>query len=114
MSKLSQHGTHSTTREGAEQTTFLRSHPVQNNDVEDPLDRRIASLRSLVERESRNDEAYELGGRSPKGARHPALVLSSVLRQHWRLIGAHRSGITFYGFTVAIAIVLGWLIAHLA
>ena len=93
--------------------TFLRSHPVQNNDVEDPLDLRIASLRSSLERESRNDQADEFGeGRSSKRARHPAL--GSVLRQRWRLIGAHRSGITFYGFSAAIAIVLGWLITHLA
>jgi len=93
--------------------TFLRSHPVQNNDVEDPLDLRIASLRSSLERESRNDQAYEVGGGwSPKRPGHPAL--GSVLRQRWRLIGAHRSGITFYGFSAAIAIVLGWLITHLA
>jgi hypothetical protein len=94
--------------------TLLRSHPVQNNDVEDPLDLRIASLRSSLERESRNDEAYEFGGgRSPKRARHPALLLSNVLRQRWG-IGAHRFGITFYGCGAAIAIVLGWLVTQLA
>ena len=108
-------GTHSTTGEGAEQMTFLRSRPVQNNDVEDPLDLRIASIRSSLEHESRNDQAYEVGGGwSPKRPRHPALVLRNVLRKRWRLTGAYRSRITFYGFSAAIAIVLGWLITHLA
>jgi hypothetical protein len=91
------------------------SQPVENNDVEDPLDLRIASLRSSLERETRSDQADEFGeGRSSKRARHPALVLSYVLRERWRLIRAHRSGITFYGFSAAIAIFLGWLITHLA
>ena len=95
--------------------TFLRSQPVENNDVEDPLDLRIASIRSSLERQSQNDQADEFGeGRSSKRVRHPALVLSNVLRRWWRLIHAHRSEITHYGFTAAIAIVLGWLIAHLA
>jgi hypothetical protein len=101
-------------RKGAEQTTFLRSRPVQTNDVEDPLDRRIASLRSSLERESRNGRAHEYGeARSPKRPRHPALVLRSVLRQRRRLTGADGFGIKVYGFAVAIAIVLGWLISHL-
>jgi hypothetical protein len=53
------------TREGAEQMTSLRSQPVENNDVEDPLDLRIASIRSSLERESQNDQADEFGeGRS--------------------------------------------------
>jgi hypothetical protein len=95
--------------------TILRSHSVENNDVEDPLDLRIASIRSSLERESQSDEADEFGeGRSSKRERRPALVLSNVLRQRWRLIRAHRSGITFYGFSAAIAIVLGWLITHFA
>jgi hypothetical protein len=102
------------TREGAEQMTSLRSQPVENNDVEDPLDLRIASIRSSLERESQNDQADEFGeGRSSKRARHPALVLSNVLRQRWRLIHAHRFEITFYGFSAAIAIVLGWVLTRL-
>jgi hypothetical protein len=99
----------------AEQLTFLRSQPVENNDVEDPLDLRIASIRSLLERESQNDQADEFGeGRSSKRVRHPALILSNVLGQRRQLIHAHRPEITFYGFSAAIAIVLGWLITHLA
>jgi hypothetical protein len=99
----------------AEQLTFLRSQPVENNDFEDPLDLRIASIRSLLERESQNDQADEFDeGRSSKRVRHPALALSNLLRQRWRLIHAHRPEITFYGFSAALAIVLGWLITHLA
>jgi hypothetical protein len=45
----------------AEQMTFLRSQPVENNDVEDPLDLRIASIRSSLERESQNAQADEFG-----------------------------------------------------
>jgi hypothetical protein len=95
--------------------TFRRSQPVEDNDVEDPLDLRIASIRSSLERQSQHDQADEfVEGRSSKRVRHPTLVLSNVLRQRWRLSRAHRFEIRLYGFTAAIAIVLGWLIAHLA
>jgi hypothetical protein len=52
----------------AEQMTFLRSQPVENNDVEDPLDLRIASIRSSLERESQFGEGRNEARKTP-GAR---------------------------------------------
>ena len=70
------------------------------------LDRRIAALRSSLAHESHGTEGGE-----PEWARTTIRPSSEFLQRASLLMHARASEISFYGFTVAVALAVGWLIA---
>jgi hypothetical protein len=85
------------------------SDPVRIGDADQSLDRRIASLRHSIERESRNGEVSQPKRWSPSPRRF--LRPGGIFRQASRVLRRHAFEIHTYGFGVAVAVVVGWLIA---
>jgi hypothetical protein len=87
--------------------TSPQSHPVDEREIHDSLDRRIASLRRSVEREAHNGDAGdELAPAQP--ARGPWSPSRAGLS---RFVHAHGFEIRVYGFFVAVSLIVAWLIS---
>jgi hypothetical protein len=82
-------------------------HPVDEGEIQDSLDRRIASLRQSVEREGPNGHAGDELAR-PQPASGPR---SPVRSGFSRLVHARRFEIRVYGFFVAVSLIVAWLIS---
>jgi hypothetical protein len=65
------------------------------------IDRRIAALRSSLEHESHDTD----GGEPEWVQRSSRLLYRASLLMH-----ARASEISFYGFTIAVGVVVGWLV----
>lgn len=108
------------------------SHSLQESEVEDRLDREIASLRQLVEDEAHGEDVHEEGAHaqsaswpfrifatmrkhSPDRIAHrpllPPMRLVVVLRA-CQLVRRHSSAIVFYGLSFGVALAVGWLVAQ--
>jgi hypothetical protein len=70
------------------------------------LDRRIAALRSALEHESHGTDGGE-----PEWAQRTSRPSSRFLQRASRLMHSRASEISFYGFTIAVGLVVGWLVA---
>jgi hypothetical protein len=97
-------------------------------DLEDWLDRQIASLRRLAEYEEQPVESgagdtarvsqwWSRGGaamhaQAGRWLLQAALRLAVISRSVVRRTRARSSAIAFYGFGIAIAVVIGWLIGQ--
>jgi hypothetical protein len=81
------------------------SDQAQRRDHES-LDHRIAALRDSVEREAHNTDVVE-----PEWVQTTTRPSSGLLRRASLLMHAPTSEIRVYGFAVALALVVGWLVA---
>jgi hypothetical protein len=81
------------------------SDQAQRRDHES-LDHRIAAPRDSVEREAHNADVVE-----PEWVQTTTRPSSGLLRRASLLMHAPASEIRVYGFAVALALVVGWLVA---
>jgi hypothetical protein len=102
---LWQHGNSTTCRRMPEQK-IQPSDYGQTSDADESLDRRIAALRSTIEGESQNGDGGE-----PQWVQTTSRSSSRFLRHASLLMHARAFEIRLYGLTVALAVVVGWLIA---
>ena len=89
---------------------MLLSDGVHTSNAGDSLDRRIASLRKSVERESRRGTTNVPAG-AYSVARRLSVRLGELLERALRLADGLRFDIGVYAFAVAISLLVGWLIA---
>jgi hypothetical protein len=78
----------------------------QTSDADESLDRRIAALRSSIERKSHDGDGGE-----PEWVQPTSRSSSRFLRRASLLMHARALEIRLYGFSVALAVVAAWLIA---
>jgi hypothetical protein len=106
-------------------------HSLQGREVEDRLDREIASLRQLVENETHGEDVNEEAAhaksaswafrifaakRKPSPDQIPDRTLLPptrfvvVLRRARRFVRVHGSAVAFYGFCVGLTLAGVWLV----
>lgn len=110
------------------------SHSLQESEVEDRLDREIASLRQLVENEAHGEDVHEEGApaqpaswpfrifaamrkRSPDQIAHRTLLRTVrfvvVLGRARHLVRRHGFDIAFYAFCISATLAGAWLVVSL-
>ena len=82
------------------------SDQAQTSDADELLDRRIAALRSSIERQSHNG-----GSGEPEWVQTTIRSSSRFLRRASRLMHARGLEIRVYSLSTALAVVVGWLVA---
>lgn len=106
------------------------SHSLQGSEIEDRLDREIASLRQLVENEARGQNVDEEGAHVQSASRPRILALLLpgspdriarrallppmrfviVLRRSRRFVRRYGSAMILYGLSIGVTLAVVWLV----